>query len=94
MVLRSMKDLRAPSNELISEVLSIIADEGVYYEARVLAARALVDLLTRSDVEYAEDRGAVLHRVMEKMRTLLDSLGPPVLHDAIRTFMTAIESTR
>ena len=94
MALRSMRDLRAPSNELISEVLSIIADEGVYYEARILAAQALVDLLTGKGIECAEDRDAVLGRVVERMRTVVDSPGPPVLHNVMRECLTTIENAR
>ncbi len=94
MVLKSMKDLSAPSDELISEVLGLLADEGLYYQARILAAQALADLLTRKGIEYAEDRDAVLRRVVERIRTVVDSHGPPVLHNVMRECLTAIENAR
>ncbi len=94
MVLKSMKDLSAPSDELICEVLGLLADEGLYYQTRILAAQALADLLTRRNVACADDRCAVLRRVTETMRTLLDSLGPPMLHDATRECLTAMENAR
>jgi hypothetical protein len=88
-----MKHLTAPSDELVSEVLGVIADEDVYCEVRILAAQALVDLLVRKDVGPAASRG-VLCRVAETMRTLLDSAGTPVLHDALRASLAAIEGAR
>jgi hypothetical protein len=94
MALRSMRDLRAPSNEVICEVLTFLADEGLYYEARILAAQALADLLTTKGVEYAGDRDAVLSRIVEKMRAVAESSGPPVLHAAILECLTAIENAR
>jgi len=94
MVLKSMKDLSAPSDELISEVLGLLADEGLYYEARILAAQALADLLTTKGVEYAGDRDAVLSRIVEKMRAVAESSGPPVLRGAILECLTAFENAR
>ena len=90
--LRSLKNLRAPSNELLAEVLSLAANEEIYLEVRILAAEALADLIAKRETVDEDGRCAVGRRAAEEMRAILHSPGPPVLHDAIRQCLTVIQS--
>lgn len=92
MALRSLENLRAPSNELLAEVLCLAANEEIYMEVRILAVKALADLITKREPLHEDGRCAVERRAAEEMGTLLYSSGPPALHDAVRQCLTTIQS--
>ena len=93
-VLKAVGVLRAPSSELLSEIVSIAGDDGVYCEARILAVEALEHLITRTDTEHQDDCCTLRRRVAEGLGTLLDSPGPPVLHDTLRKCLIGIHNAQ
>ena len=92
--LEAVKDVEAPTGELLARVLAIMMDENLYWQVRVLAAEALSRLVGK----HAKGNEAALSmsaaEVIEKMNAILDSPQPPVFHDGIRRFVAAIEKTR
>ena len=82
-VLNYAKDITHPSYNLLKEVLNIVMDENVYYDARILAANALASLRKNSKDNKNSDQ-TTKSAVIEKMETLLGSLQPPIFHEAIR----------
>ncbi|MBW2252789.1 MAG: hypothetical protein JRF60_19770 [Deltaproteobacteria bacterium] len=44
-VLNYVKDITHPSDDLLTEVLNIVMDENVYYDARIIAVDALASLM-------------------------------------------------
>lgn len=90
-VLKSVKALNDPSEELLSKLLDIVTDEGVYHEVRALAGDALSHLITTKCDREPGSTGAIMERrVVEQMNRILDSHQPPVFHTAIRGFMARL----
>jgi len=90
LALKVVGELEAPCEEILSEILAILADEGIYDEARILASQALADLLTKKDVNCGRDRGAVLGRAVGRIKMVLGSPQPPVVHHAVRKCLAAV----
>jgi hypothetical protein len=88
--LEAMKDLQTPQVDLIRAACSIMMDERLYYQVRVLAAEALARALAAK----ASAGGAALSQareVREQMHALLDAHQPPVMHQALRRILPTLE---
>jgi len=92
--LEAIKDLEAPTDELLAQVLEIMMDENVYWQARVLAADALSRLVGKHRQGREASLSVSAAKVIEKMNAILGSRQPPVFHEGIRRFLTAIEKAR
>ena len=93
-VLKCIKDLEVPSDEILAEVLDAMMDETLYCEARLLAADALCDWVQKHRDDGDDDRCVAPSRVVGKMTMILDSPQPPFMQEAIRGFLEAIRKTR
>ncbi len=82
-VLSYVKDITHPSDDLLTEVLNIVMDENVYYDARILAVEALASLMNNYKNNKENDR-IDKNDVNKKIKALLVSPHPPVFHEAIR----------
>ena len=91
-VLRIVKCLRVPSNELLMEILRLLENEDVYFEMRLLAVEAIEDVLTRKDTTREEERRGAVCFVAEQMESLLNSAGPPILQDALQNCLATIQT--
>ena len=91
MVLKSIGELEAPSDEIISGALDIMMDDAVYFEARILAADVLRDLIARNRIPSESGRPVNARTIAEKMEIVLDSPEPPVVHEAVRRCLTAMQ---
>jgi len=90
-VLHSLKEISRPSMELVSEVLNLAMDEGTYYQARILAIRALPRLLKKLE-ETRTGEASARSAVIERMQVVLASQQPPLLHDAVKeSFPTIVQ---
>lgn len=83
--LEFVRNIKQPTEALVSAVLQILTDEELYYEVRVLAAEALVTLLP------AARNRALEQRAVEQMHALLDATHPPVLHQAVQRVLPTVE---
>jgi len=91
MALEAVPHLRSPDDRMISEVLGVVLDNGLYCEVRMLAARSLSALLTGNAAHYRREGRTVLCGVIQKIRMLLGSPQPPVMHTALRECLAAID---
>ena len=89
--LESCRTLREPTEPLVSAVLRIMMDEGLYHEVRVLAAEALAQLVPATRRSSLGRNRALEGQVAEQMHALLDSPHPPVLHQAARRVLPTVE---
>jgi hypothetical protein len=89
--LEACRTLRDPTEPLVSAVLRIMIDGGLYHEVRVLAAEALTQLLPATRRSALGRNRALEGQVIEQMHALLDAPHPPVLHQAIRRVLPTIE---
>jgi hypothetical protein len=88
--LEAAKEVSSPTDALLSQVLAVMMDEGVYWQARALAADALSQLVQKSGKIPAVNAS----RVAEKMNQLLDTPQAPVFHESIRRSLQAVEKAR
>lgn len=90
MALESIEHLRSPTRRLLSEVLDILTDEGVYCEVRMLAASVLAGWLRRTDISDPKSF-RIARRIMEQLTGIVESPQPPVLHEAVRYVLAAVQ---
>lgn len=69
-----------PSNKLVAQVLDIIQDDNIYYDARILANNALVELLRNGQNRLPQDFIMKIRKVIEQ---LCKSPQPPFFQEAI-----------
>lgn len=87
--LESISHLRSPTNATLSEVLNILVNEGLY-EVRVIAASVLDDWFRSNRVSDTESL-AMARRIEEQLCHILKSPQPPVLHEAVRNALAAVQ---
>jgi len=92
-VLEYVKDLRQPTDQLLRGVLSIMMDESIYHDARILAAEALATLTAGAQAR--GDSGAAVDSkiALQKMGELLNTPAPPFFHRAIDGIRETLESS-
>jgi len=88
-VLKRVGEISSPSNELVGQTLTIFTDDNIYYDARILASNAIIQLLNNSQDS--------LHReFVPKIRKVLDKLSkfpqPPIYADAIKRLDSEINT--
>jgi hypothetical protein len=66
-VLKRLDQIQEPTDELIGQVLNILADDNIYYEARILASNALTHLLKKGP-------GGVQRQLHLKTRKVIEKL--------------------
>jgi len=93
-VLRAAGQLRAPSTGFIAAVLGVAEDENTYPDARVLALRALEQLLPRFRGGSKPDKGLLDSYMTGKIETLLGIQHPPRLREAIVNTLAAVRASQ
>ena len=89
--LEAAREVSSPTDALLSQVLAVMMDEGVYWQARVLAAETLSQLIQKPGRKVPVISAA---RAVKKMNRLLRTPQAPVFHESIRKFLQAVEKTR
>ncbi|MCP4623335.1 MAG: hypothetical protein GY850_07350 [bacterium] len=80
-VLKRIGGIPDPSNKLVDQVLTIIEDDNIYYDARILANNALIELLKNSQNRLPKEFIMKIRKVIEK---LCKSPQPPFFDEAIK----------
>lgn len=88
-VLEFITYLNEPSDEILTEAINIMMDEGVYLDARILTANALTKLVVKHKDDRENNQSINKTVVIKKMESILDSPPPPILTEAIRKARTA-----
>jgi len=90
--LEAVKEVNSPTSVLLSQVVAVMMDEGVYWRARVLATETLSQLIQKRGrkVPVIISAGGVV----KKMNRLLDTPQAPVFHESIRKFLQAVKKAR
>lgn len=82
-VLKRVGAVHCPSKELLHQVIAILDDDNIYYDARILAGSALVQLLN-----HAKDNGIDdLHHKAMKVIVKLKSTPQPPFFDTVIDLM-------
>ena len=69
-----------PSDELIFQILATLADDNIYFDARVLAGDALIKLSQNTRSNFRDEIKKEVHKVIEKLRSTPQ---PPFLDEAL-----------
>ena len=68
-VLKRVGEIKTPSKELALQVLAILADDNVYYDARIIAGDALVQLLKNGPVDSHEELVSATRKLADKLKS-------------------------
>jgi len=78
-VLKHLEQIEAPSPDLVQEVMRLLGDDNLYYEARILAGQALVCLVQRG----ARNDSPSASAAADKLRQVRCVPQPPFFSQAI-----------
>lgn len=87
-VLKCVGNIQAPSEDLFYQVLSILADDNVYYDARVIAGEALSSILKNVHAASDETMTVAVEKVIEKIRRTPQ---PPFFEEALDRIFSEID---
>lgn len=80
-VLKRIGGILSPSDELAGQVLTILADDNIYYDARILANNALIQWLKNSKSSLNQEFILEIRKMIEKLSKLPH---PPFFDKAIK----------
>lgn len=86
-VLKRIKELQIPSEELILQVLSILSDDNIYYDARVIAGEALVEMLKNVHAGAHDELATAVKKTVEKLQRTPQ---PPFFNEALDKLYTEV----
>jgi hypothetical protein len=86
-VLKRVGNIQTPSEDLFYQVLSILGDDNVYYDARVIAGEALSSMLKNVHASSYGEMAAALEKVIEKIRRTPQ---PPFFEEALDSTFSEI----
>ena len=82
-VLEEGKEIMQPGDEFLLGLFDVITDRGIYLDARILAVRTLEHVFPRMPKDHSKNHKLSQASVVRKMRGILNSPEPPILHEAI-----------
>ncbi len=68
-VLKRAGEIRTPSNELVFQILAILDDDNTYYDVRILAGDALIQLLKSVQDDLCGEIKNEVRKVIEKLKS-------------------------
>jgi len=68
-VLKGLGEIESPCPQLLCQVLNIIDDDNLYYDVRILASDALIQLLKKSEDGLDGEIGIQAREVVDRLRT-------------------------
>ena len=86
-VLMRVGEIETPSSELVLEVLSILADDNIYYDVRILAGDALTKLLKNVRDGFNGNIRMSVQKVAERLRRTPQ---PIIFDNALRKLYSEI----
>ena len=79
-----------PGEKLVAQVLRIVADDNIYYEARILASQALSALAPNWRRQAVPPAATDVQAAADKIRQLLSTPQPPFFHQALSHCLQAL----
>ena len=86
-VLKRVGEIESPSYELICQVLSILGDDNIYYDARILASDALIQLLKNVPDGFNGEINMSVRKEAERLRTTPQ---PAIFDNALKKLYSEI----
>lgn len=79
-VLKRVGEIQTPSKELVLQVLAIVADDNTYYDARIIAGDALVQLLKNGPADSHDELTSAARKLVDKLKSTPQ---PPFFDEAL-----------
>jgi hypothetical protein len=79
-VLKKVNEVENPCNELVLQLISLLADDNLYYDARILAGNALIQLSRNVQSGFPVELNKEIKKVTEKLK---NTPHPPFFEYAI-----------
>ena len=86
-VLKRIGEIQSPSHQLIHQVLSILDDDNTYYDARILASDALIQMLKNVQDGFDGEINVSVKKVTARLRT---TLHPSIFDNALKKLYSEI----
>ncbi|MFZ0614046.1 MAG: hypothetical protein WAM73_17530 [Desulfobacterales bacterium] len=87
-VLRRVGEIQTPSDELIFQVVDILGDDNIYYDARILAGEALIPLLKSIHEDgFCVEINTEIQKVVENLRRTPQ---PPFFETALKNLYAEV----
>lgn len=90
-VLKRVGEIQSPTDKLVFQVLSIMGDDNIYYDVRILATEALIPLLKRVQ---DNSRGEINREAQKVVQKLKSTPQPPFLNDALDRLCSEVDFLR
>jgi hypothetical protein len=90
-VLKRTGEVQNPSDDLILQLISILDDDNIYYDARILAGNALIQLLKNLPDNFSNEMSAAIQKVIG---TLRKTPQPPFFDNALKRLYSELSHTR
>jgi hypothetical protein len=68
-VLKRVGEIQNPSRDLVLQVLAILADDNIYYDARIIAGDALIQLLKNGPDDSYEELTSMVRKLVDKLKS-------------------------
>lgn len=81
-VLRRISQIENPCEKLIQQVLAILADDNLYYDVRILASNALIELLQNTHDGFHSEMSKAVKQVVDRLMAVPQ---PPNLDRALNS---------
>lgn len=91
MALEYMRYVQNPTENLLLSTLNIMTDHTIYYEVRILAASALVELAEKKSDVLNGSQTITKEAIIENMESILSSTQPPFLQVCIEKCLTRLK---
>lgn len=68
-VLKRVGEVQSPAKELVDQVIAILDDDNIYYDARIMAGNALLQLLNRVEDISGNDLESKARKVVDTLKS-------------------------
>ncbi len=86
-VLKRVGEIQNPSDQLVCQVLGILDDDNTYYDVRILASDALVEMLKKVQDGFDDGINMSVRKVIERLRI---TPHPSVFDNALKKLYSEI----
>lgn len=68
-MLKRSGEIQTPSKELVHQVIAILDDDNIYYDARIIACKVLIQFVKNADDVSCDDVYGRTRKVIEKLKS-------------------------
>ncbi len=79
-LLKCVGEIQTPSKKLVLQVLAILADDNIYYDVRIIAGDALIQLLKNGPDDSLEELTSAARKLVDKLKSTPQ---PPFFDEAL-----------